>query len=268
MRPSRRQLDVVDAPTLAAARLRRLEFEGRALQLYEWGPDAAAAPRSVLLLHGWGSHAPRWTSFIDGIVERGWRAVAFDAPAHGRSEGSRSSLWQFRGALDRVITEAGPFDAVVAHSLGALALTQRLADVSFPTPRAAVLASLPPDLGYLLDTFLQMIGADADLSARTHARFAKRFGRPASSFDSLSLAPQITTPLLLLHDRDDDITPVAHAERITPLLPHAALFLTQGFGHSGLLRDPAAVGAALGFLEGTLGPVPVRHARVTDPLAH
>ena len=240
MRPSRRQLDAVDAPTLAAARLRRIDFEGRALQLYEWGPSADTAERSVLLLHGWGSHAPRWTSFIDGIVARGWRAVAFDAPAHGRSEGSRSSLCQFRGALDRVIAEAGPFDAIVAHSLGALALAQRLADVASPAPRAAVLASLPPDLGYLLDTFLQMIGAEEDLAARTHARFTQRFGRPASAFDSLSLAPQIRTPLLLLHDRDDDITPVAHAERVTPLLPQAALFLTQGFGHSGLLRDPAA----------------------------
>jgi len=253
MRPSRRSLDAVDAPTLAAARLRRIDFEGRALQLYEWGPDASAAARSVVLLHGWGSHAPRWTSFIDGIVARGWRAVAFDAPAHGRSEGSRSSLWQFRGALDRVIAEAGPIDAVVAHSLGALALAQRLADPAMPRLQAAVLASLPPDLGYLLDTFLQLIGADEALASRVHARFTARFGRPAAQFDSLSLAPRITTPALLLHDRDDDITPVAQAEQFTPRLPQGALFLTQGYGHSGLLRDPAAVGAALCFLDGHLG---------------
>ncbi|MEY4762498.1 MAG: hypothetical protein RLZZ200_2354 [Pseudomonadota bacterium] len=252
MRPTRRQLDDVDVPTLASARLSRIEFEGRILQVYEWGPTAGAAPHSVLLLHGWGSHAPRWTSFIEGILARGWRAIAFDAPAHGRSEGSRSSLWQFCGALDRVIQANGPIDAILAHSLGALALANRLADVSSPLPRAAVLASLPPDLGFLLDTFLNLIGTDDDFSARVHARFTARFGRPAASFDSLSLAPNIRTPVLLLHDRDDDITPAAHATLIAPQIPNAALFLTQGCGHSGLLRDAAAVGAALGFLDGHL----------------
>jgi pimeloyl-ACP methyl ester carboxylesterase len=256
MRPSRRRLDAEDAPTLAAARLRRIEFEGGALQLYEWGPEAAAAARTVLLLHGWGSHAPRWTSFIDAIVSRGWRALAFDAPAHGRSTGSRSSLWQFRAALVQVTREAGPVDAIVAHSLGALALAQHLADPATPPLRAAVLASLPPDLGYLLDSFLQLIGADAQLTASVHARFETRFGQAAAAFDSLSLAPRITTPVLLLHDREDDITPVAQAETIAPLLPHAALFLTQGLGHSGLLRDPAAVDAALRFLDDHMGRSP------------
>ena len=252
MRPSRRVLDAEDASTLATARLHRLQVEGRALQVYEWGPEAALAPRSVLLLHGWGSHAPRWTSFVDRILARGWRAVAFDAPAHGRSEGSRSSLWQFRAALDAVIRESAPIDAVVAHSLGALALVQRLADAQALPLHAAVLASLPPDLGYLLDTFLQMIGSDDAFAARVHARFTARFGHAAAWYDSLGLAERITTPVLVLHDRDDSITPAAHAERFAARLPRGELVLTQGLGHSGLLRDTAAVDAAFTFLEAHL----------------
>ena len=251
MKPSRRVLDAVDVPTLAAARLRQITHAGLPLQLYEWGPDAATAPRSVLLLHGWGSHAPRWSSFVQGITHRGWRAVAFDAPAHGRSGGRRSSLWEFRAALDAVIAAAGPVDAAIAHSLSALALATRLADPAASPPlRAAVLVSLPPDLGYLLDSFLQLLEADEAFAARVHARFTKRYGRPAASFDSLSLAGRILVPTLLVHDRDDGITPVAHAERLAPLLAQGALYLTQGLGHSGPLRDPATVGAVLGFLDG------------------
>jgi pimeloyl-ACP methyl ester carboxylesterase len=254
MRPSRRKLDAVDAPTLAEARMRRIPLDGRLLQLYEWGPDASAAPRSVLLLHGWGSHAPRWSVFIRGIVARGWRAVALDAPAHGRSAGSRATLAQFRAALDTVIGAAGPIDAAVAHSLGALALLMRLADPSARPPlKAAVLVSLPPDLGYLLDSFLHLLDADARFTARVHHGFTQRFGRSAASFDSLSLAPFIQTPTMLVHDADDDITPVAHAQRLAPLLPHGTLHISQGLGHSGLLRDPATVSAALEFLDASLG---------------
>jgi pimeloyl-ACP methyl ester carboxylesterase len=258
MKPAHRALDAVDAPLLATARLRRIDLDGLPLQLYEWGPRAAVAPRSVLLMHGWGSHAPRWSAFAQGIVDRGWRAVAFDAPAHGRSGGSRSSLWQFRAALDAVIDAAGPIDAAIAHSLGALALATRLADTAATPPlRAAVLVSLPPDLGYLLDSFLQLLDADAAFAARVHALFTQRFGRPASTFDSLGLSAQIHVPTLLVHDRDDAVTPVAHAERLAPLLPQGALYVTQGFGHSGMLRDAATVGAALGFLDG-LAPRPAR----------
>jgi len=251
MKPTHRELDAVDAPLLAVARRRCIDLDGKPLQLYEWGPQAALTPCSVLLLHGWGSHAPRWSAFVQGIVDRGWRAVAVDAPAHGRSGGRRSSLWQFRSALDAVIGAAGPFDAAIAHSLGAMALASRLGDpAATPALRAAVLVSLPPDLGYLLDSFLQLLQADAPLRARVHALFTQRFGRAASTFDSLGPASRSTVPTLLIHDRDDAITPVAHAERVAPLLPHGALYLTQGLGHSGMLRDPATVGAALGFLDG------------------
>lgn len=255
-KPSHRELDAVDAPLLAAARLRRIELDGQPLQLYEWGPDAAVAPCSIVLLHGWGSHAPRWSAFVQGILDRGWRAVAFDAPAHGRSGGRRSNLWQFRIALDAVIRAAGPIDAAIAHSLGAMALASRLADpAATPALRGAVLVSLPPDLGYLLDSFLQLLQADAALAARVHSLFRQRYGRAASAFDSRESVCRILPPTLLVHDRDDPITPVAHTEQVAPLLAHGALYLTQGLGHSGMLRDPATVGAALGFLDG-LAPRP------------
>jgi pimeloyl-ACP methyl ester carboxylesterase len=251
LKPSLRELDAVDEPLLAAARLRRITQDSLPLQLYEWGPDAAVAPCSVVLLHGWGSHGPRWSAFVQGILDRGWRAVAFDAPAHGRSGGRRSSLWQFRTALDAVIHAAGPFDAAIAHSLGAMALASRLADpAATPSVRAAVLVSLPPDLGYLLDSFLQLLEADAPLAARVHALFTQRYGRAASAFDSLEWADRIQLPTLLVHDRDDAITPVAHTEQMALRLAHGALYLTQGLGHSGMLRDPATVGTALGFLDG------------------
>lgn len=264
LKPTRRELDAIDAPTLAQARLQRLALNGREVQVYEWG----SGPRSVLLMHGWGSHAPRFSTFVQGILARGWRTLALDAPGHGRSDGRRSSLTEFRQALDAVIASCGPVDALIGHSLGALAIATRLADPqALPRVHAAALISLPRDLGYLLDSFLQMLDADEKLAKRVHARFAARFDRLASSISALELAPRIDCPTLLVQDRDDDVVPVTQAEQIALLLPHCALHITQGMGHSGSLRHAATVGAVLGFLDATLNSASARGAQVNHQAA-
>ena len=63
---------------------------------------------------GWPRCSGSTKRLIERIVARGWRAVAFDAPAHGWSSGRRSSLAQLRAALDTVCEAAGPIDAAVA----------------------------------------------------------------------------------------------------------------------------------------------------------
>ena len=72
----------------------------------------------------------------------GWRVLAIDAPGHGESPGRRSSLPEFRLALDAVLGQTGPAQVLIGHSLGALAIALRLGETaSAPDPalRAAVL---------------------------------------------------------------------------------------------------------------------------------
>lgn len=216
------------------------------LQVYEWGD--AAAP-TLLLMHGWASHAPRHSAFVEAALARGWRVLAFDAPGHGRSSGRRSSLTQFRNALDAVIASHGPVRAVVAHSLGALAVAARLADPAVPMKaRAAALISLPRDVGYLLESYLQLLAATPALRERVHALFQRRFGSTAAALTTDELAPHIECPVLLVHDRDDDVVPFEQAEALARLMPHATLLATHGLGHSGALRDATTVQAVLDFL--------------------
>lgn len=247
LKPHRRELDAVDATLLAQAQRRWLRCEGQRIQVYAWGEG----PRTVVLLHGWGSHGPRYSCFVEGILARGWRAVAFDAPGHGQSSGRHSSLDAFQHALDAVIDHCGGADALIGHSFGALAILSRLREPS-PQPAAAVLISTPRDLGYLLDSFLTLTGADAALCARVRDGFAARFGHAATDYSATELAAGVIVPTLIVHDRDDDVVPVDHAQELSDRLPRSSMHLTQGLGHSGLLRDPATVGAILGFLDGAL----------------
>ncbi len=248
LRPGRRKLDAVDAPLLAEARQNWTVLPAGRIRVLEWGFGS----KSLLLVHGWGSHAPRYSAFVQRILDNGWRAVAFDAPAHGASSGHRASLADFRAALDRVVATHGPFGAVVGHSFGAVALASLLADGPPKGMRTAALISMPRDGGYLLDSFLLILGVSEEVAGRVRERYRQRFGQAAEGLSSLQMAPRIHCPVLLVHDRDDDVVPLSQAREVLAALPDGNLLQTQGLGHSGMLRDPATVGAIIGFLDSRL----------------
>jgi pimeloyl-ACP methyl ester carboxylesterase len=120
--PVRRKLNPADEAEMYRARHHFLRCaSGDPIHVYEWGEG----PRTALILHGWGSHAARFTTMVRALTDRGWRVLAPDAPGHGESHGSTSSLPQFIGALDAVIEQLGPVQALVGHSMGSLAIAMR-----------------------------------------------------------------------------------------------------------------------------------------------
>ncbi|MFW6193451.1 MAG: alpha/beta hydrolase [Gemmatimonadota bacterium] len=62
---------------------------------YAWGEEGP----TVLLVHGWSSHTGHMTGFVDPLLRRGFRVVAFDGPAHGRSPGARTDIFELRPTL-------------------------------------------------------------------------------------------------------------------------------------------------------------------------
>jgi len=247
--PQRRRLDPADTSAVALARQHQLDSsDGGRIQVYEWGHG----PQTAVIVHGWGSHAPRFAPLAQALAARGWRVLAFDAPGHGRSTGRTSSLPQFIAALDVVLEKLGPVQALIGHSLGALAITVRLGSPSEPLPASLqklVLISMPSGAAYLLDSFEQMLGLGEATRRRSRELFIRRFANEPEHYVSLPNAARIPLSTLVVHDRADDIVPLAHSEPLIARMPHAQLHCSEGMGHSGLLRDPAVVQAIAGFLD-------------------
>jgi pimeloyl-ACP methyl ester carboxylesterase len=238
--PIRRRLDSSDVPWLATARHHVVVAGTDRVTVYEWG----TGPRTVVILHGWGSHAPRFAPLAQGLVAQGWRVLAIDAPGHGRSPGRRSSLPQFIGALDQVIRELGPAQALIGHSLGALAAVNWLGQCAGPEQQGIshlVLISCPSGASFLFNNFVDMLDLNEATARHLLARFTDRFHQQPGSWSATAHAGELRIPVLLIHDRDDDVIPFAHGEQLLALLPNARLLPTQGLGHSGMLRDAPTI---------------------------
>jgi len=80
-----------------------------------------------------------------------------------------------------------------------------------------------------------------------------------------TLAPNLGTPLLVVHDIDDTEVPYAEGARLAEHWPRAQLMTTRGLGHTRILRAPEVVAAASAFV-GTQHPVALAGARSPDPI--
>jgi pimeloyl-ACP methyl ester carboxylesterase len=212
---------------------------------------AAAAPQAagrtrVLLLHGWAGDALQMRPMGDALAAAGFEPVLMDFPAHGRSAGWRCTMPQMVRSLFEAHACAGPFDAVVAHSMGAIACLHAMA-TGLPTRRLVALApSSSP--GSVLRWFGEAFDLEPDLLARMRARIERDERMALEQFEPQWLGARVTAPVLLVHDRGDRIAPSANSQALAGALPDATLHLTDGLSHRRVLADAAVIERTLAYL--------------------
>lgn len=101
--------------------------DGEQIACFDW---AVSGPRStVLIVHGLGEHALRYTRLAEWLNARGYAARAYDQYGHGRSSGRRGHLARDLQLIDhlaeiaaraRESLAAGQRLVVLGHSLGGL----------------------------------------------------------------------------------------------------------------------------------------------------
>jgi pimeloyl-ACP methyl ester carboxylesterase len=208
---------------------------------------------TVYLVHGWGGRGDQLAGFVGPLVDAGHRVVLFDAPSHGDSgpgpAGPRHSHGVEMGrALDAVFARFGPAEAVVAHSMGAIATYLALRHGWLGTSRLVLLAPMVEAQG-LVDAFQSALGF-GERTRRAFEREAQAFvGIPLAEFDATHQARHVSpVPTLVVHDRADRQTPYAGAKRLVAALPDARLVTTDGLGHRRILRDPAVISEVVEFV--------------------
>jgi pimeloyl-ACP methyl ester carboxylesterase len=230
---------------LASAERLTLAHRGRPLAVYRWG----AGP-TILLVHGWHGRGTQLGAFVAPLVAAGYRVVAFDAPAHGRTPGRATNLPEVSEALLEVAAAFPPLHGVIAHSFGAastlVAISRGLA------PRRVVTLSAPASIAFLLDSFAAQLELPVAVMDVHRRLMEQRFG--ADIWRRLSpteIARGLNIPALLVHDQEDHDVPWQEGEALARAWPGANWVRTQGLGHRRILRDPEVVARSVAFMTET-----------------
>jgi pimeloyl-ACP methyl ester carboxylesterase len=237
---------------LRGARWERIGTPQAELQAYVFEPDASPFQGTVLLVHGWTAEAAFMTAFAEPLRRSGYTTIAFDFPAHGRSEGRHTNLAACARAMLSLAEAFAPIRAVVAHSFGGL-VALLVAEGGPPLYRAVrferlVLLACPNRLSDVTRDF----GAGLKLgpaAQRAYERHIERVGhRTVAGFSAVNLLRSAGRPALLLHSRDDEDVPFAQAEEIATAVPGVELMAFEGLGHRRLLYAPPVTRAATRYI--------------------
>lgn len=206
------------------------------LAAWDWGPASAPA---VILAHGWNGRGRQLAAIARAIAARGYRAVTFDMPGHGASGGRLASIPTMADAIAGVSDATGGAQAIVAHSLGAVAATYALSRGL--AARRAVFIAPPISPARWIDHFSRIVGLPEESRPQLLKNVEARAGVPSAELDPLALAPRLTAELVVVHDADDREVPLAAGAALADAWPGARLVVTSGLGHNRLLADRGVI---------------------------
>jgi pimeloyl-ACP methyl ester carboxylesterase len=240
-RPPRNEPRPLEEAFLATGTRHTVQSEEQDVAVWVWNDGPV-----VVLVHGWGSRAGRFSALAQALVDSGFRVVLFDAPAHGASMGSQASLPQFSRALRVVGDTVGPVHGLIGHSLGGAAVSLAMRDGL--QARRAVLLAPPADVVLFSHAFAKHL----PIPLRAHNAMRRNLeSRLQIAWEDLhipTLARTMTAPALIVHDRDDPDVPYTHGEEIAAAWPGAELLTTSGLGHRAVLWDPEVIRRTVTFL--------------------
>jgi alpha-beta hydrolase superfamily lysophospholipase len=234
-------------PIFDKAEKLNFELEGEHIKGFTWKPAVSNA-KKIIICHGFDSFSYRFDRYIEPLLEQGFEIFAFDAPAHGLSSGKTINALIYRNLILKASNLFGPFDAMVAHSFGGIAVTLAVEKLESNLPDRLVLIAPATETTRSVTDFCRYLKISPAIRTELEKLIEKIGGSPVSWYSVARVVKFISIPTLWVHDLKDKITPYEDMHHLTELkLNHVTFEITEGLGHS-LYNDDAVAEKIVHFL--------------------
>ena len=221
----REELDIIKTYQLS-----ELTIQGKKVIYYSKGEGP-----TLLLVHGWSGRAMQFRKMAAFLIKEGFKVVLIDAPGHGLSEGKRSTIFQFAEAFEAVQKKEGNIKAVIAHSLGAAAVSYS-ASMGNVIPPFVVLGA-PVIAHDILQSFSDTINASSLVHEAIREAAIDVYNK---AFDDVSMQEtfkHVNGPVLSLHGKKDRDVPLTHQAYLIKLNPNIDHRIYDDLGHRSILKE-------------------------------
>lgn len=233
-------------PFLKTSLDKRLPYKDSYIQTYEWNSKRSELP-IILFFHGWESNSNRWEAMINYFGDD-YHYICVDAIGLGQTPGKKISIIDYSEMVSFCLKEFTP-TYVISHSLGAFALLNKLASDRYPSIQKVVFLGCLDEYGTVIKNYVVMMGYRDIIHQKLVARVEKVINMPIEQYASYLLIDKCSMPILLIHDKRDDVIYeedcVKFHQKITDL--GQKLVKTDGLGHS--LQDKEVYQLVFGFLQ-------------------
>ncbi len=224
-----------------------LSLNGKKINGYCWNKGNG---KRIMILHGFSSTVYKFHSYINAFVEKGYEVVAFNAPAHGNSEGKTVNVLEYSQLIETVVKHTGMPDGFIAHSFGGLALSLALENIPHSIHNKVVLIAPATETTTAADEAFRMLGIKSALLRKAFDQvILPKSGRPTEWFSVRRAMNQIQAAVLWVHDEDDKITPLADALKVKEdNHPNVQFVITKGLGHRNIYHSSKVKKQVFDFL--------------------
>lgn len=219
-----------------------LEYDGKSLNGFRHGDGPL-----VFLVHGWGGRAAQMGRMARVVAEQGFSVIAIDFPGHGEQKWDTSDIFQMSSALKQLASQFGEPQAVIAHSLGAMAVVYAF---QATMPERIVLLAPMLDINEALDTF----SSRARLLPLTASALKRRIRHFCGDSWALFAAGTETdfgdAEVMVVHDPADHDTRFESSAVLAAVRNRTRLVVANSRGHNGVLADEGVAAEVARFLLG------------------
>ncbi len=120
------------------------------IQGWRWNHPAE---KKVLIIHGFESSVVNFEKYIKPLIAKGYEVLAFDAPAHGRSDGKQINAPLYKRTIREIDKRYGPIHSYMAHSFGGLAVCLALEEISHTSDYRLALIAPATEKTSAIDSF-------------------------------------------------------------------------------------------------------------------
>ena len=232
---------------LKNAEIIQLSLNNKKVIGYRWNHPQA---HKALILHGFGSAAHKFEDYATLLAAKGFEVLAFDAPAHGDSEGTRTNAIEYCDMIKEVIAKHGPIQSFLAHSFGGISLSLALEDIPHDENTKVVFVAPATETTSAVDGAFNMLKLKNEAVRHEFDKIVlKVSGKKTEWFSIRRAMHNIKASVLWIHDEDDDITPWADAEKVMKdNHPNIKFLLTKGLGHRNIYHDADVKNMLVNFM--------------------
>lgn len=205
--------------------------------------------KKILIAHGFRSSSANFEHFSERLSIKGYEVVAFDAPAHGRSEGKILTAIDYKNFIAAIHKHFGPFEGFLTHSFGGLSVSLNLVEMPNENMRTVLIAPAANSKTLVELFFKEMYIKDKVVQAYFFETIKNLGGHPIEWFSINRCAEHIKGEVLWAQDLYDKVTPVDDA--ILQQEKNQGNFhfiFTKNLGHRRIYRDEKVMDAVVDFL--------------------
>lgn len=221
-------------------------INGETVKGYRWNRGGR---KKALIAHGFNSSVAGFGHYVQPLIAKGYEVLAFDAPAHGKSTGTKINAATYKEMILYINEKYGPLQSLMGHSFGGLAISLAMEDIPHDNSYRIVLIAPATEAKTAIDFFFSFMKLNEKVRDEFNQQIYAIQHHPPEWYSVSRAIENVKANVLWYHDEDDRITPYKDAKKVKEKnYPNIDFVTTKGLGHRGIYKNADVSKAIVEFL--------------------